>query len=243
MVYLFALAVLFGDLATNVSGFAPTRLNAQLTNAPTTKGFSLQNIHLHQSNDDDEEPELLKNLMPKDNDDWRADFSNKMKFTEEEMEELRAQIKEEIVDASIEADLKAIDKLKQTLAEEAVASKKRMSEASQLNAQYTKQNLLEKIDAMTDEFLNSNKDFRDATKRIAAADQMAATSGRGVDWGSWGTVGGLDVVVGESSDMGRLLGSVDSARRRGEVMSSDADGKPIVSENRIMVVSDEQKVS
>lgn len=247
MTPLLALTILFGELSViSVSAFAPTRLNA-----PKLKRFSLQSTHLFQSSDDDDEPELLGKLMPggsrpdegedTEDDDWRAVFSDKMKFSEEEMEEIRAQFKDDL-DAIVDADLEKINKARQDLAEYAIFSKKRIDDATKLNAQYEKQNLLERIDALTDDFLNSNKDFRDATKRIAAADQMAGTSGRGVDWGSWGTVGGLDVVVGESGDMGRLLGSVDSARRRGEV-SSEADSAPVAPENRIMVVCDEQKAS
>lgn len=244
MLHLFSLAVFFGELASkNAMGFAPTSLNAPLVKWTATKGFSLQSTRRYQSDNEDEDPELLEKLMPEEEVDWRTEFSEKMKFSEEEMEELRAKLREEIVDASIEADLEEIANIKKKLAEEAVASKKRRDDASKLNAQFEKQNLMEKIDQMSAAFLDSNKEFREATKRIAAADQMAATSGRGVDWGSWGTVGGLDVVVGESPDMPRLLGSVDSAKRRGEI-SVDADGeKPIVSENRILVISDEQKVN
>ena len=54
-----------------------------------------------------------------------------------------------------------------------------------------------------------------------------------MDCGSWGTIGGMDVVVGDSSDMPRLLGSIDSA-----IKQADGDGPKvaIASENRIMVV-------
>jgi hypothetical protein len=52
-----------------------------------------------------------------------------------------------------------------------------------------------------------------------------------------------DEELGESTDMPRLLGSVDFARRRGEI-SAESDGdNPVVSENRILVISDEQKVN
>ena len=176
-------------------------------------------------------------------DDIRSIFSDKMKFTPEELDELRSTIQDEVVDVAIDKNLEEISRLRKTLAEEAEASKKRMRDASSLDAQYVKQNFREQISKVKDEFLESTRDFRETTKRIAAADQMAATSGRGVDWGSWGTVGGMDVVVGDSSDMPKLLGSVDSARRRGEMLADSETTVTTSSENRIMVVSDEQKVN
>ena len=131
-----------------------------------------------------------------------------MQFTSEEMEELRTKLQGD-VDAAVDADLADIDRLRENLARDAEASKKRMENASRLEAQLIQQNFMERIGKAKKEFLDSNADFRETTKRIAAADQMAATSGRGVDWGSWGTIGGMDVVVGDSSDMPRLLGSVN----------------------------------
>ena len=176
-------------------------------------------------------------------DDIRAIFSDKMKFTQEELDNLRASIQDEVVDVAIDTNLEEINRLRKTLADEAEASKKRMRDASSLDAQYVKQNFRESISKVKDEFLESTRDFRETTKRIAAADQMAATSGRGVDWGSWGTVGGMDVVVGDSTDMPKLLGSVDSARRRGEMLADDDITVTTSSENRIMVVIDGQKVN
>ena len=231
---LFSLIVFFGSLATNsVVGFAPAHHKASLIRLPRAE-FSSQLTRLYQTENEDDEPELIESLMPEEEDLLKFE----MQFTSEEMEELRTKLQGD-VDAAVDADLADIDRLRENLARDAEASKKRMENASRLEAQLIQQNFMERIGKVKKEFLDSNADFRETTKRIAAADQMAATSGRGVDWGSWGTIGGMDVVVGDSSDMPRLLGSIDSA-----IKQADGDGPKvaIASENRIMVVSDEQKV-
>jgi hypothetical protein len=244
MVALLVLVVLSGELATkNASGFSQPSLSSRTRFSSNIRRITRKDIHIYQTYDDEDEPELVDKLL---GDEFEEDLLKfDMKFTPKEMDELRAKLQNSVIDSAINADLEQISKLRKQLAEEAVASKSRMNDAMSLNAQYETQNFLEKVDRMTEEFLESNREFRETTKRIADVDQMAGASGRGVDWGSWGTIGGMDVVVGGVSDMpGRLLGSIDSARRRGEtIASTDGAYKPILSKNRIMVVSDEQKVN
>jgi len=234
VVPLYPLAILLGNITIkNASAFAPT---------PLTRPIQLQKkaFPSYQINNDDEEPELIESLIDSNTEEEDL-LKFEMKFTEEEIDELRTKLQQTVVDASIDADLAEIEKLRSQLAEEAVASKQRISDARALNVQYERQNLLERIDNLSEEFLGSTRQFRETTKKIAEADRVAGTSGRGVDWGSWGTVGGLDVIMSDGRDMpSRLLGSVDSARRRGEMGD---EVQTVVSGNRILVVSDEQKVN
>ena len=236
LISLFSPTVFFGVLTTNsVVGFAPAHLKTLLITLPRAE-FSSQHTRLYQTENEDDEPELIEKLIPTEKN--LNELGLGLKFTPQEIEELSMKIQGD-VDAVFDAELANIDRLRKNLERDAEASKERMENASRLEAQYVQQNFRERIGKVKNQFLDSTADFRETTKRIAAADQMAATSGRGVDWGSWGTIGGVDVVVGDSSDMPRLLGSVDSARGQ-----ADDDGQKVAisSENRVMVVSDEQKV-
>ena len=120
---------------------------------------------------------------------------------------------------------------------------------------------MERIDKLSNEFLNKNEDFRESTKLVADADKRAGSSGKGVDWGSWGNVGGGEVTVsggngsGNGSGGTKLLGSVDSARRRAGLLEDDNDDDEeselaaissssfVDVENRVLVVVDDKKVS
>ena len=122
---------------------------------------------------------------------------------------------------------------------------------------------MERIDKLSNEFLNKNEDFRESTKLVADADKRAGSSGKGVDWGSWGNVDGGEVTVsgdngsGSGSGGTKLLGSVDSARRRAGLLedgvNDDDDEESELAalssssfvdvENRVLVVVDDKKVS
>lgn len=154
----------------------------------------------------------------------------------EEIEDIRIQA-QATLDKAVDGRLADIEKLREQMEEDLAESRKRMETASQLNVQYEKQNLMEKIDRLSSEFLDANADFREGTKKAAAADQLAASSGRGVDWGSWGTMGGMDVVLGPSEI---LLGSVAAARKRA-TLEGDDDQPILASDNRVLVVVDEKK--
>ena len=202
--------------------------------------------------DDDDEEDGLDNLLGKKlGINIGAELPS---LSPEEIEEIRIQA-QATLDKAIDGRLADIEALRDQMQQDLAKSRERMQTASQLNAQLAKQNLLEKIDRLSDEFLSSTSDFREGTKLAAAADKMAASTGRGVDWGSWGTVGGLDVVLGSSeSDKlrpSKLLGSVDSARRRGqrtaekdeETHGEDQVPVDLERDNRILVVFDGKQVS
>ncbi len=166
------------------------------------------------------------------------------KITQEEIDEIRSKV-QATLDEKVDARLAEIEQLKTQLEKDALESKQRMKNASDLNAQFEKQNLMEKIDRLSEDFLSANAALRESTKRAADADKLAGSMGRGVDWGSWGNVGGLDVVMGttENNRPSQLLGSVDSARRRGAILSEfDEDQVAATTENRVLVVFDEKQV-
>ena len=175
-------------------------------------------------------------------------------LSKEEIADIKAAA-QETLDAAIDSRLADIEELREELQDELAESRSRMETAAELNVQLEKQNLMEKIDKLSNDFLNKDKDFRESTKRAADADKLAGSTGRGVDWGSWGNLGDGEVVItSEGIKRGggasKLLGSVDAARRRGRMLSADdeeeeGEEEAVVvapAENRVLVVVDDKKV-
>ena len=177
-------------------------------------------------------------------------------LSQEEIDDIRVAA-QETLDKAIDGRLADIEELRTELQSELSASRSRMEKAAELNVAYEKQNLMEKIDKLSDDFLNKDKDFRESTKRIANADKLSGSLGKGVDWGSWGNLGDGEVTVtassgDESKSPSKLLGSVDAARRRAVATASiDMDEDEVVDsssslvdvENRVLIVVDDKKVS
>ena len=184
-------------------------------------------------------------------------------LSQEEIDDIKAAA-QSTLDAAIDSRLADIEQLRSELQNELSESRKRMANAAELNVAYEKQNLMERIDKLSNDFLNRNEDFRTSTKLVADADRRAGRSGKGVDWGSWGNVGGGEVTVssvgnGSSSGSGgkKLLGSVDSARRRAMLLEDgvndddDEEESELAAalsssmdvENRVLIVVDDKKVS
>ena len=138
-------------------------------------------------------------------------------LSQQEIDDIKAAA-QKTLDAAVDSRLADIESLRSELQDELRDSRKRIDIASELNVQYEKQNLLDKIDSMTNEFLYKDKDFRDGTKLIADVDANMGKSGRGVDWGSWGTtVGdGREVVVTAAGSGGRGEGGGGSKKLLGE---------------------------
>lgn len=224
------------QLATAFS--SPTSYSMQRNGRLCGRGFSRVRIRAQNDNyddeDDDDDEDGLENLLGKK---LGINIGAQLPaLSPEEIEDIRMQA-QATLDKAIDGRLADIEKLREQMEQDLAQSRKRMNTASQLNVQYEKQNLMEKIDRLSDEFLSANADFREGTKKAAAADQLAASSGRGVDWGSWGTVGGMDVVLGPRE--GILLGSVAAARKRATL--GDDDQPLVATDNRMLVVVDEKK--
>ena len=177
-------------------------------------------------------------------------------LSQEEIDDIRIAA-QETLDKAIDGRLADIEELRTELQSELSASRSRMEKAAELNVAYEKQNLMEKIDQLSKDFLYKDKDFRESTKKIANADKLAGSLGKGVDWGSWGNLGDGEVTVtassgDESKSPSKLLGSVDAARRRAVATASiDMDEDEVVDsssslvdvENRVLIVVDDKKVS
>ena len=183
-------------------------------------------------------------------------------FTPDQIDSIKAEARMKL-DAAFDARLADIDDLRAEMEAGIDSSRKRRDDAASLNRMYESQNLMEKIDRLTGNFLVSNAVEREGTKQVANADARAGREGRGVDWGSWGESGvGEVAVVATGGKSGRdwgeaggggggaLLGSVDAARRRRDECDDDEDdvagaaggGSYAATENRVLIVADEKKV-
>lgn len=145
----------------------------------------------------------LSNL-PDNNDDNTPKLGIDLKLnplTDEEASELMAAATEVVNDA-IAAGMDDLDALRAKLKEEMVQRQQEAARQSEFKAEQEATKLLSKIDRLTDDFLQKTAASRTAVQQAAAADQSAV--GKGVELGSWGTLGGASVrTAGESSSDGR----------------------------------------
>lgn len=137
-----------------------------------------------------------------------------------------------LVNAAFDARLSELSDLQSTLNQEAQRGNVRNMETSKLNAIYENQKLMERIDALTSNFLEKNQEEREATMRAANADERVGKSGLGVNWGSWGMTsaflassdgGGGEGEVIVDGGRGRMSG-LDNNGRRGESGNSNSAG-------------------
>ena len=167
-------------------------------------------------------------------------------MTPQQLQELKAEASELINDA-IAAGIDDIDKMRSKMKIEMEKSREARMFASEVNAQEKSRELMTKIDQLTEGFLSATKATRESTKMAAAASKAMEGSGKGLEMGTWGTLGGLTVLADGGIDGGSLLGSVDSAKWASSMSSSpqaateDTGNEP--SENRIIIIADEKQVS
>jgi hypothetical protein len=155
--------------------------------------------------------------------------------------ETAAEIKEEareIIEKNMQQGMEQLAKMRSELNKDISAQKRSMERQSEKRAEREEARLLDKIDQITGKFLSDSKAVRESTKMAAAAD--AAMEGRGVDVGSWGTLGGGAVVTMDSGNAG-LLGSVENAKRQ-QQQQEDADIELPPAESRILIIADESGV-
>ena len=226
----------------------------QLNALPNNDEDFPEDYYEDEEEDDDEEEDGLDSLIGKK---LGINIGAQLPtLSQEEIDDIRIAA-QETLDKAFDGRLADIEELRSELQDELSASRSRMEKAAELNVAYEKQNLMEKIDQLSNDFLNKDKDFRESTKRIATADKLSGSLGKGVDWGSWGNLGDGEVTVAASSgedskSASKLLGSVDAARRRAIVASIDMDENEDGSvassslvdvENRILIIVDDKKVS
>jgi hypothetical protein len=144
-------------------------------------------------------------------------------LTPEEAEALKAEASELISD-KIAQGIDDIEALRGQFQKDLELERKERTLKSERDAQQASKQLLNKIDKLTDGFLSTSRETRESTKRAAAAD--AANRGKGIEFGSWGTLGGASV---------GMLGSVGSLEET--VLVEEA---PV--ENRILILADPSQV-
>jgi hypothetical protein len=157
-------------------------------------------------------------------------------LTEADAAELKAAATEVINDAIAQGidDIELMRKkmkleLEQTRIETAARSEKKTQQESK--------KLLGKIDALTDAFLSKTEGTRSSTKMAAAADKAMQGQGKGVDFGTWGDLGGAAVVT-TMSGQSVLLGSVQAAKKSASSESSDNNDNDKLS---FLIVADTQQ--
>ena len=140
-------------------------------------------------------------------------------LSEKEAAELKAAATEIINDAIAEG-LDDIDNLRQRMNREFEKKRASMAAASEFKTNQESAKLLNKIDALTNAFLEGTEATRQSTKLAAAADQ-AMQGGVGVEIGAWGNVKGMAVATTAGSS---LLGSVENAAQQQQKKNLSSGG-------------------
>jgi Mg2+ and Co2+ transporter CorA len=164
-------------------------------------------------------------------------------LTPEQAQELRAEASEMIAD-KVAKGIDDIQDLRKQLTREVEKERNQRLMKSERDAAQASKRLLQKIDSLTSDFMSTSESMRKSTKLAAAADR--ANEGKGVELGSWGSLGGVSVATG-----GGLLGSVASSeatttRSSTTTLSTMSDNEESVEtapkENRIIMIADPSQV-
>ena len=184
------------------------------------------------------------------------DFNNKLgidldlaPLTEEEAAALQ-QDAEQVINDAIADGIEDIERLRTKMKRELDKSRQATLMASELKAQQASEQLLSKIDQLTSDFLQDTQGTRESTKLAAKASRAMENSNKGIEMGTWGTLGGRTVLAEDSSSSSSsLLGSVENAKQKQQREDDSAAATPEESpstqpqENRILVIADTKQVS
>ena len=192
--------------------------------------------------DDDLFDDLFNDSMGNNDPKLGIDIGKMLEpLTPEEAAQLKAEASELIAER-VAKGIDDIDALRTQLKKELeVQSRERLAK-SERAAEQASEKLLNKIDRMTNEFMSKSEGMRKSTKQAAAADR--AMEGKGIELGSWGTLGGASV------GMGGLLGSVgasasEKTSKRTSAGTGEEDEQPTAvaaKENRIIIIADPSQV-
>ncbi len=166
-------------------------------------------------------------------------------LTEAQAQELREEATETI-NKAFDGRLDQIANMKEELRKDFEKSKEAMRFASDLRAAEQTDQLMNKIDKISADFLAKNEELRTGTKLASQADRNM--SGKGMEVGSWGRVGGMNVLTSAAGGMSDgLLGSMSageiSAQKQKQTTESIIEVDTEVKgdyESRIMVVCDDK---
>ena len=194
------------------------------------------NFDKNNDNDNDDDEQMLAKFAEKG---LGIDIGKQMgSMTTEEIADLKAEATEAI-DAIFADKLNEIEDMKAQMAKDFEKSKKIMDFASELNAKRESEKLMNKIDALSNQFLSQNEALRMGTKQAAAAD--ADMVGKGLNVGSWG-----NDVFGNAVTTGVTIGNINTGKNAATVSTKTNDegtSIAIPSENKILVIIDEKEVS
>ena len=151
-----------------------------------------------------------------------------IKFNEEEIAELKQEAADMMSD-KIDEGIQDIERMREKMRNEFDKSRKLMKMQSEYNAQVQSEELMKKIDRLTGKFMESTKESRKSTMLAATADE--SMEGKGVELGSWGSIGGATVAT--------LWSSISQSIPKAE---GEEDTFTAPRENRIMIIADESQV-
>ena len=189
------------------------------------------------------DPSSAWDALPNMPDAPRLGIDLQLKPLSEEEAQLIKEEASDIINQKIDAGIEDIEKLRTKMAKELDSQRKVMQVASELQAKQKSEELMSKIDKLAGNFLDSTKETRTSTKMAAAASRAMEGTSRGIELGTWGTLGGRTIVAG-SIDNDILLGSVANAERDIE-LKDKTDGKSdeeSLIENRIVILADTKQV-
>lgn len=144
-----------------------------------------------------------------------------------------------IINESFEAEKEKFKNLKEKTKREFEDAKDKLNYQSNLRTELETGKMLDKIDAMSSKFLEETRWSRMGTRMASMADQ--AMVGKGLEMGSWGSIGGNAVVASGDGNVG-VLGSSssdDSVRST----TDDVEGDVAEQNNRILIIFDKNEVS
>eukprot|EP00557_Chaetoceros_sp_GSL56_P009128 CAMPEP_0176493726 /NCGR_PEP_ID=MMETSP0200_2-20121128/9700_1 /TAXON_ID=947934 /ORGANISM="Chaetoceros sp., Strain GSL56" /LENGTH=663 /DNA_ID=CAMNT_0017891403 /DNA_START=154 /DNA_END=2141 /DNA_ORIENTATION=+ len=174
-------------------------------------------------------------------------------LTASQAEKLRKEATDTI-NAAFDERMAEIEILKEQVRKDFETSREAMRFASDLRAAEQTEKLMDKIDRLSQDFLDKNQELRSGIKLAAKADSNMV--GKGLEFGSWGQVGGMNVLTsvggGGMEVTAGLLGSVGAARNGerdsvGDISYGTTESiievntrvKGDGNEQRIMVICDE----
>jgi hypothetical protein len=209
------------------------------TNAAITFSPSILTLAQAAKNDDDNDiPPPPSNKRPSLGIDIGAQLTP---LTPEQAAELKSEASEKINEA-FDGRLDEIENMRTQIAQDFETSKQKLRKDSDERAQVATTKLMSKIDQLSNDFLMENEELRMGTKLSAKADRNNMNEGNGLEVGSWGSVGGMNVgmSMGLKGGSSGLLGSVASvASGLSSVVEEEEDD---TSDSRIMVICDDKQV-
>jgi hypothetical protein len=161
-------------------------------------------------------------------------------LTQREAEKLKADA-QQVINKAIDDGIQDIEKLRQKMNREIQASKRALQFASELEAEQQQQQLMNKIDSITNSFLQQTEASRVSTQTAAAASRAMEGTGRGIEMGTWGVLDGKTVLAEDVGSSISLLGSVENAKKQGTNKSTKVT-QPQPKENRILFIADTKQV-